>query len=65
MTEEQMFTRDICKGAFLKALGDRGLGGIHLKFLEEGSYKKKMGWLKTRWKECYRPNRNITEKLIE
>ncbi len=65
MTEEQKLIRDICKGAFLEGLGDHAIAEIQLKYPKEQIYQKDLGWLKSKWEECYQPERNITEKLIE
>ena len=65
MTEEQKFTRVICKGAFLEALGDHAIAEIQLNYPIEEIYQKDLGWLKSEWEECYQQKRNITEKLIE
>ncbi len=65
VTEEQTLNRDICKRAFLEAIGDHAIAEIQLKYPKEEIYQQNLGWLKEKWEECYQPDRNVTEKLIE
>ncbi len=56
---------EVCKGAFLDALGDEALAEIQRKNPKTKIYDQKLGWLKEKWQECWKPNKNLTEKLIK
>ncbi len=54
----------ICKGAFLEAIGDDAIAEIQLKNSDDEVYLKDLGCTKEQWEENWKPNKNITEKLI-
>ena len=56
---------EVCKRAFLEALGDEALAEMQLKNPKIKIYEQKLGWLKKKWRECWTPNKKLTEKLIK
>ncbi len=64
-SDEIALNIEICKGAFLEALGDEAIAEIQLKNPKTKIYEQKMGWLKDKWEDCWKPNKNVTEKLIK
>ena len=64
-SDEIALNIEICKGAFLEALGDEAIAEIQLKNPKAKIYEQKLGWLKEKWQDCWKPNKKLTEKLIK
>ncbi len=64
-SEEIALNIEICKSAFLEALGDDAIAEIQLKNPKAEIYEQKLGWLKEKWQDCWKCNKNLTEKLIK
>ncbi len=64
-SDEVALNIEICEGAFLEALGGEAIAEIQLKNPKAKIYEQKLGWLKEKWQHCWRPNKNLTEKLIK
>ncbi len=60
-SEEIALNIEICKRAFLEALGDEAIAEIQLKNPKAKYYELKLGWLKEKWQDCWKPNQNLTE----
>ena len=58
-SDEVALNVEICKGAFLEALGDEAIAGIQLKNPKAKIYEQKLGWLKEKWQDCWKPNKNL------
>ena len=64
LNEEEKLNVKICKQAFLEAIGDDAIAEIQLRNPKDKVYLKDMGWIKEKWEENWKPDKNITEKLI-
>ncbi len=64
MSDEEKLNVKIYKGAFLEAIGDDAIAEIQLKYPKDSVYLKDLGWIETQWGDNWKPNKNITEKLI-
>ncbi len=64
LNEEEKLNVKICKGAFLDAIGDDAIAEIQLRNPKDKVYLKDLGWIKEKWEENWKPDKNITEKLI-
>ena len=65
ISDEDALNVEICTGAFLDALGDEALAEIQLQSPKAKIYDQKLKWLKEKWEACYKPNKNLTEKLLK
>ncbi len=59
-SEEIALNIEICKGVFLEALGVEAIAESQLKNPRAKIYEQKLGWLKEKWQDCWKPNKNLT-----
>ncbi len=65
LTDEETLNMEVLKGAFLEALGDDAIFEIQQRNPKEKVYLQTVDWIKTKWEECYRSSRNVTENLVK